>query len=200
MPGAEQKLLAVEATGSQSRLGDAVRHVLTELRGAPPTAIVLLSDGQTTEGEPLSKASELAERKGVPLYAIGLGSAEPARDIELTELLVDDVVFVDDAVRFQAKLSARGFAGEKAVVRLKELEPGSKDPASARELESKEVELPSDGQPKRVELVHHPKKTGERTFIIEVDKLPRELQTDNNRHRASGERAQGEAAGAGGRQ
>ena len=73
--GALVKLRAVEAAGSQSRLGDAVRQVLTELRGAPPTAIVLLSDGQTTEGEPLSKASELAAKKGVPLYAIGLGSA-----------------------------------------------------------------------------------------------------------------------------
>ncbi len=145
IPAAERELLAVEASGSQSRLGDAVRYVLTELRGAPPTAIVLLSDGQTTEGEPLAKAAELAERKGVPLYAIGLGSAEPARDIELTELLVDDVVFVDDAVRFQAKLSARGFAGEKAVVHLKELPPGSKDPASAREIDSKEVDLPKDG-------------------------------------------------------
>ena len=62
------------------------------------------TDGQTTEGEPLSKAAELAARKGVPLYTIGLGSSEPARDLELTELLVDDVVFVDDAVRFQAKL------------------------------------------------------------------------------------------------
>jgi hypothetical protein len=179
--GAEQKLLAAQASGSQSRLGDAVRYVLTELRGAPPSAIVLLTDGQNTEGEPLSKASELAARKGVRLYPIGLGSAEPARDIELTELLVDDVVFVDDAVHFQAKLSARGFAGEKAVVRLKELAPGSKDPAAARELESKEVELPRDLQPKRVELTHYPKTTGERTFIIEIDKLPRELQTDNNR-------------------
>ena len=181
VPGAEKELRAVEASGSQSRLGDAVRQVLTELRGAPPSAIVLLSDGQNTEGEPLSKASELAARKGVRLYTIGLGSAEPARDIELTELLVDDVVFVDDAVRFQAKLSARGFAGEKAIVRLKELEPGSKDPASARELESKEVELPADSKPTRVELTYNPKTTGERTFIIEVDKLPRELQTDNNR-------------------
>ena len=86
--------------------------------------MVLFSDGQTTEGEPLSKAAELAKRKGVPLFAVGLGSAEPARDIELTELLVDDVVFVDDAVRFQAKLLARGFQGEKVIVRLKELRAG----------------------------------------------------------------------------
>ena len=172
---------AIEPIGAQSRLGDGVRQVLTELRGAPPSAIVLLSDGQTTEGESLSKAAELAARKGVPLFTVGLGSAEPARDIELTELLVDDVVFVDDAVRFQAKLLARGFQGEKVMVRLKELEPGSRDPKTARELESNEVDAPANGQPKRVELVYHPKTTGERTFILEVDPRPRELQTDNNR-------------------
>ena len=32
-----------------------------------------------------------------------------------------------------------------------------------------------------MELVYHPKTTGERTFILEVDPRPRELQTDNNR-------------------
>ena len=131
----------------------------------------------------------------MPLYTIGLGSPEPARDLELTELLVDDVVFVDDAVRFQAKLLARGFAGEKVVVRLKELDPGSTDPKAARELESIEVELPADGQPKRVELVHRPKTTGELTFILEVDPQPRELQTDNNRIERVDHRPQGEAQG-----
>jgi len=80
-------------------------------------------------------ASELAARKGVPLYTIGLGSPDPARDLELTELLVDDVVFVDDAVRFQVKLSARGFQGQKLKVQLKEREPGSNDPkADLREV------------------------------------------------------------------
>jgi len=172
---------ALQADGGQTRLGDGVRHVLTELRGAPPSAIILFTDGQTTEGEPLSKASELAAQKGVPLYTIGLGSAEKARDIELTELLVDDVVFVDDTVRFQAKLLARGLSGEKVAVRLKEREPNSSGTGAEKELESKEVEAPPDGQTKRVELVYRPKVTGERTFILEVDKRPRELQTDNNR-------------------
>ena len=174
-------LRKVEPTGGQTRLGDGVRYVLTELRGAPPSAIVLFTDGQTTEGEPLSKAAELAERKGVPLFTVGLGSAEPARDIELTELLVDDVVFVDNAVRFQAKLLARGFKGEHVVVRLKEQTAGSGDPAAAQDLQSKELEAPADGEPAKVELVHHPKTTGERTYILEVEPRPRELQTDNNR-------------------
>jgi len=171
----------LEPTGAQSRLGDGLRQVLTELRGAPPSAIVLLTDGQTTEGEPLVKAAEMAARKGVPVFAVGLGSAEPARDIELTDLLVDDVVFVDDIVRFQAKLLAKGFQGQKLVVRLKEQTPGSKDQKTAKELQSIEVDAPADGQSRRVELVHRPKETGERTFVLEVEPRPRELQTENNR-------------------
>ena len=61
-----EKLKKVEASGDQSRLGSGVRQVLTELRGVPPTAIVLLTDGQTTEGETVARVAEFAARKGVP--------------------------------------------------------------------------------------------------------------------------------------
>ncbi len=175
------KIKAVEPTGGQSRLGAGVRQVLTELRGVPPSAIVLLSDGQTTEGESLAKAAEFAARKGVPIYAIGLGNPEPPRDVELTELLVDDVAFVDDLVRFQAKLLSRGFAGKEVTVRLKERDRSSQDPKADREIESIRVTIPPDGQPKRIEIGHRPKQTGEMLYTLEVDSLPRELQADNNK-------------------
>ncbi|MBV8487195.1 MAG: VWA domain-containing protein, partial [Planctomycetaceae bacterium] len=178
---ASRKLRAAQAKGSQSRLGDATRQVLTELRGAPPSAIVLLTDGQTTEGEPLSKAAELSARKGVPVFTIGVGSAEKARDLELTELLVDDIVFADDVVRFQAKLLSRGFQGQKVTLRLKEKDRANPDRKTERELQSIDVEAPADGQPRRVELTHRPKTTGERTFVLEVSSQPRELQLENNR-------------------
>ncbi len=110
----------VEPSGDQSRLGAGIRQVLTELRGVPPTAIVLLTDGQTTDGETVAKAAEFAARKEVPLFPIGLGDPDAPRDIELSELLVDDVVFVDDLVRFQPKLTAKGFAGQELTVRLKQ--------------------------------------------------------------------------------
>jgi hypothetical protein len=178
---AVEKLRKVEARGGQSQLGEGVRQVLTELRGAPPSAIVLLSDGQTTDGEPLAKAADFAARKGVPLYTIGLGDPEPARDLELTELLVDDVVFVDDLVRFQAKLLARGFNGQDITVRLRERAPTATDPKATRDLETIHVAAPPDGQPKRIEIGHRPKQTGEITYILDIDPMPRELQTENNK-------------------
>ncbi len=181
VPRAVELVRGLEPGGAESRLGDALKQVLTELRGAPPSAMVLLSDGRTTDGESLTKAAEGAARKGVPIYAVGLGSAEPARDVELGELLVDDVVFVDDAVRFQVKVSARGFASDPLRLRLKERDPSSADPKAERELESIEIPAPLDGQPRKVELIHRPRTTGTRGYIVEVDPLPRELQTANNR-------------------
>ncbi|WP_240907038.1 VWA domain-containing protein [Paludisphaera rhizosphaerae] len=178
---AVEKIREVKPTGPQTRLGDGVRQVLTELRGAPPSALILLSDGQTTEGEPLARAVEAASRKGVPIYTLGLGSAEPARDLELSDLLVDDVVFVDDAVRFQAKLAARGFAGQRATVRLREKTPGADPNDPGRLIKEVDVDVPPDGKPARVEILHEPKEVGEKTFVLDVDPRPRELQTDNNR-------------------
>ena len=176
-----EKIKKLEATGAQSRLGEGVRKVLTELRGVPPTAILLLSDGQTTDGETLSDAAKFAGRKGVPIVEIGLGDPEPARDLELNELLVDDVVFVDDLVRFQPKLSSKGFAGQDVALRLFEKDPASADPNAKRLLETITVQAPPDGQPKRVEITHRPKKTGQITYVVEIDVKDRELDPNNNR-------------------
>lgn len=174
-------LRKVEAKEEQTRLGDSLRQVLTELRGAPPTAVLLFSDGQTTDGEPLAKSAELARQRGVPVFTVGLGDARPARDLELTDLQVEDVVFVDDAVKFEARLASRGFAGEKVNVRLLRRRSDSADPNSLEPLESQVVTAPPDGQSGRVEIVYRPKETGEHIFTLEVEPKPRELQTDNNR-------------------
>ena len=169
-----------EPNGGQTRLGDSVEQVLTELRGAPPSEILSLTAGQTTEGEPLDKSAELAARKGVPIYPVGLGSPEPPRDLELSELLVDDVVFVDDLVRFQAKLTSKGFEGQEIVVHLKERPPGTADPSAATEIDTIRVPAPPDGQTRVIEIGHRPKRTGEVTYTLEIDPRPRELQADNN--------------------
>ena len=195
--GAARSSREVEATGGQTRLGDGVRQVLTELRGVPPSAILLLTDGQTTDGEPLAKAAELAARKGVPLYTVGLGSPEPARDLELTELLVDDVVFVDDLVRFQAKLLARGFAGPEgrrpAQGARRRSAPTPKPTASSRSIRGRRPRPTASRSGSR--SVTGPRQTGERHLHprgrAPAPRAPGREQPD----RAHRQRPQGEAQG-----
>jgi hypothetical protein len=175
-----EQLEKVEPTGAESRLGDGLRQVLTELRGAPPTAVLLLTDGQTTDGEPLAKAAEFARSKDVPVFPVGLGDPAPARDLALSDLQVDEVAFVDDQVRFEARLGGQGFAGQPIEVALKR-RPAGADPKSAEVVDRRPFPAPTDGQQARVELRHRPKETGDYIYTLEIEPRPRELQVENNR-------------------
>ncbi len=119
VPGIVTEIRSAVPAGERTRLGAGVRAVLDELRGTAPAGLVLLSDGINTDGPPLADAAEYARRRGVPLFTIGLGSQQPLRELKLSDLLVDDVVFVNDVVTFECRLTASGFQGKKVVVSLR---------------------------------------------------------------------------------
>lgn len=159
-----------------SRLGQAVRTVLADLRGTPPAAILLLTDGVTTDGPTVADAAQYARRRGVPLLTVALGTRKPVRDIELSDLLVDEVVFLDDVVYFDGTISSLGFSGERVEVTLRQQ-------GSETVLAHTEVTLDSDGSPRKVRLAHRPSQVGEFEFVMEVTPLDGEAQVENNRSR-----------------
>ncbi len=157
-----------------TRLGDGLQRVLDDFRGAPPVAIVLLSDGVTTEGTPLADATEQARRKGVPLFAVGLGRDSPPRDIELADVLVDDVVFANDLVSLQAQIKASGLEGQSAKITLRR--EGVAEP-----LAEQTVALPDTGKTLTVRLVDRPTQPGEVKYAVEVAVREDETNKQNNR-------------------
>lgn len=169
-----EEIRSCEPSGEATRLGSAVRTVLDDLRGTAPAAIVLLSDGVNTDGPSLVEAAAYARRKGVPLFTVGLGDDRPIRDLKLTDLLVDDVVFVDDLTYFEAKLSGAAFEGRQVEVTLRrEGKPGV--------LARTKVTVGPDDRPQPVRIAYRPKEEGEFRFVMEVTPQEGELQTDNNR-------------------
>ena len=130
------------------------RTVLDDLRGTPPSAIVLMSDGINTDGETLVDAAAYARRKNVPLFALALGSEDPIRNLKLHDLLVDEVVFVDDVVHFEFKLTGSGFEGKTVNVALKKK-------GDSAELANVQVRVGADNQPQDVRLPYRPTEVGE---------------------------------------
>ena len=163
-------------TSQSTRIGDALLRVVDDFRGAPPAAAILLSDGVVTEGASLSDAAQSLRSAGVPLLAVGMGSAKPPRDIELADVLVDDAVFVNDVVSFQAQIKATGLEGQPAKVVLRregELAP----------LAELAVVLPAAGKTLSVRLTDRPTKAGDATYVVEI--TPREDETDKKNNRQS---------------
>src|SRR5262249_49673925 len=82
---AVQSILEMRADPAHdsSQLGTAVRQALNDFRGSSLAAVILLSDGVTTEGEDLSAVSKYAAQMGVPLFFVGVGDAHELRDVYL---------------------------------------------------------------------------------------------------------------------
>lgn len=175
---ATSQLRADGSDAQSSRLGEAVQHGLANLSGGTPAAMVLLTDGANTEGATLAQAAQLSRRKGVPLFLVGIGSEQPPRDVELTNLLVDDVVFVDDIIAFQATVKSQGLDGNTARVTLRRA-------GQAGVLSETVVELAVDGSSQSVRLTYRPTEPGNYDFEIAVDPIDDlidgETDTTNNR-------------------
>jgi hypothetical protein len=162
-----------EPQGQTTRLGYGLRSMLNDLRGAPPAAVILLSDGVTTEGETLTEAASYARRKGVPVFTVGLGSESPAKDLALSDLLVDEVVFVDDVINFEFSLTGAGFDNRAVKVTLNEK-------SASQPLAERTVNVLPDGKPDKLRIPYRPTKVGDFEFSVEVEQLPEEIRHDNN--------------------
>ncbi len=164
VPGIVAELKAAQAKGDRTPLGAAIRGALDELRGTTPAALVLATDGINTEGPGLLDAATYARRKGVPLLLIGLGSDRPARYLKLSDLDVEDVVFINDLVHFRFKFSASGFAGKKLAIVLREKKQPDGSPAEKARIE---VTAGADGRAQEVVLPYRPTQTGTFRYTIE---------------------------------
>lgn len=165
---ARKALRRLEAEGKESRLGTAVRQVLDHYRGSSLTAIAMLTDGVTTRDEKIGDVAEFAAQKGVPLFFVGIGDDHPIRDLRLHDLKVEDTVYVNDRVIFEANLTGQGYKDLTVPVVLKVKQKDGTEKVLGREM----VRVDPTGKPKKIQLRDQPDKPGRRLYIVEVE-LPK---------------------------
>jgi hypothetical protein len=179
LPALAKALQELRADGPTSELGTAVRQVLNDFRGSSLAAVVMFTDGVTTEGEDLPRVSRYAAQSGVPLFFVGMGDSHEVRDLKLHDLQVEDVVYVKDTLIFEGRLTAQGYTDGRTVpVTLSEkLRDGTLKRLNAEE----RVTTDPQGKPVKFRLRYQPQEPGEKTFVIKVPKQVDEANEDNNR-------------------
>jgi hypothetical protein len=161
---ARKAVAGLKAHADESRLGTVVRQVLDHFRGSSLAAVVMFTDGVTTRDENLAQVADYAAQKGVPLFFVGVGDDHELRDLKLHDLQVEDTVYVNDNLVFDARLTGHGYKDLTVPVVLKEK---MKD-GSEIELARKMVRVDPQGKSVKVQLNHQPKKAGEKVFIVQV--------------------------------
>ncbi|HEY4262179.1 MAG TPA: hypothetical protein VGM98_18570, partial [Schlesneria sp.] len=169
------EISSLHADGEQTRPAPSVKKVLADLRGTPPAALILFTDGvaSVSEVDKLSTVAESVRRKGTQLHIVGLGSDEASKDVLIYDTLVDEVAFVGDPMSFTAKVKSFGYAGKKLTLRLRK-------EGEDTVLTTQEIKAPPDGQPLKVELSYTSSKPGELDLILEVVPQSDETNKQNN--------------------
>lgn len=168
-----RSLSVIGETAEGTSLGGAVGFALRELPGRVLAAVVLLTDGVSTQGPSLETTVREASSFHVPIYSVAVGSERRRPDIVVENLIVEELVFPGDRLQVEAMLRATGFSGRTATVKLY----GDKAQTA---LAQTEVELPTDGEETSVRLALRPTEPGDLALELVVEPFEREINRENN--------------------
>ncbi len=146
----------------------ALRKVAEEKDRSNIGAALLISDGSYNLGQnPLYEA----EAFGIPLFTVGIGDSTEQKDVLITKVLTNELVYNQTEVPVDVTIKSSGFKAEEVEVVLWE---GSK------ELSRSQLTLEDGTREYAVRLSYTPEGEGIKKYSVRVSRLAGELTTTNN--------------------
>ncbi len=163
-----EKILA--PSGSETRLGQAMRDLIQKERSPVLSGIVLLSDGGQNAGISPDAALELAREAKIPVFAVGLGSDKQPKNVRVSDLTVPARAYPGDRYAITGFLQARHMAGEVVTVQVLSRPAGTRaaDEGTGKLLDTRQVTLGADGEIVPVKFELTPEELGRRTICFRV--------------------------------
>lgn len=155
-----------------TQIGSAIEHVIDAAAGQPVSAIVILSDGQSTGGLSPTKAIATAGRSRTSLFTVPIGSRRRLQDVSIIDVYTSSEVAIGDTVRVAVTIESHGFDERSTTVELREGE---------KTLDVKELTL-SSAEQQQLELVFVADEPGLHylnVFIPSFSEEPEMLRSNN---------------------
>jgi hypothetical protein len=166
-----------QAAGPRTDLAATLLGALSREPGTQLAAVVLLTDGRDTEGGDLAGAAKAAAREGVPLYAVGIGSAVPPRNVAVEEVSAPEQTIRGLPLSLTAFVRAQGFEGRSVdlVLTATDLATGRSE-----DLPAAPTQLPADGLRQAVRFSYVPPEPGRYRFAARASPLAGEMRAEDN--------------------
>ena len=169
-------------TDSESDLGTALYSVIDSVRDQRLVAILLASDGVQNAADPeieLAQASRLLEESQTPLITVPLGQSVETRefaDISVENMADQFSMWVNNDLRVNATVRARGFANQEIPVQLVVTDPDGNEEVvdTVRQLFTRQSEAIN------VELNYTADRAGQFRLTVRAEPQPGEISPRNN--------------------
>ncbi len=112
----------LEPQGGETRIGQSVRQIINDERGAPISAVIVFSDGGQNAGIDISAAIKAAQEAKIPVYTVALGSAVRPTSVRVSDLVAPARAYPGDAFQVTGYLQSQGLNGRSVTVELSVLD------------------------------------------------------------------------------
>jgi hypothetical protein len=172
--------------GLETRVGESVMSVLQREAGDGLAGVVVLTDGASNAGTDAGAARQLAVRRKIRLFAVGVGSLELPDNVQLVNVQVPSDVHVGDAYGFSVFVKGQGagvLGKDVEIELLRKPESGEGEPDE--KVDSQTVQLPLDAGPVEVKFDLTPETPGRFEFLVRAVTPTgiTELSSDDNHRR-----------------
>jgi hypothetical protein len=183
-PGRWNKFLT--PGGTETQLGTALSQLINDESGWPLAGIVVFTDGGQNAGMAPEAAVELARKAKIPIFPVGVGSAQTPTNVRVSDLVAPARAYPGDDYTVTGYLQAQGMAGQVVEVQLLSRESadgaGGSKTGGGQIVSSHQVTLGGDGEVVPVKFELTPEETGRRTLCFRVQAPPSDRNpTDNQR-------------------
>ena len=178
--------VALQPTGLETRIGDALRYLVDRESGGPIAGIVLISDGNHNAGIDPRVAVEIARQAEIPLFTVGMGLDRRPINVRIADLQAPSRVYPGDSFTVTGFLQAYGMEGRSVKVQLFSRPDGGDDAGNVPELEDELTVtlLESDKViPARFEVT--PQEPGRRVYRLRVQAPAQDHDARDNERNAT---------------
>jgi hypothetical protein len=165
---------ALRPEGTETRLGQALRQVVSEERAAPVSAVVLFSDGQQNSGVGMHSAIDAAQEARIKVYTVGVGADRLPANVRVYKIAVVPRAYPGDPLAVKGLVQGSQLAGQSVTVELLIRDAESDAPGSGRLLDTREILLGADGETVPVEFELTPTETGRKTLCLRARPHPQD--------------------------
>jgi hypothetical protein len=156
--------------GTETRIGDALRHLINRERGGPIAGIVLVTDGGNNAGLDADAAAAIASDAGIPIFAVGLGGDKRPANVRIVDFEAPSRVYPGDSFSMTGYVQAYGLTGRSVRVELHSVpeENADDENVEAEFEEERRVTLGGDGEIVALRFEVVPTQQGRRQYRLRV--------------------------------
>ena len=155
--------------GSETRLGQSLRQLVSEERTYPVAGIIVFTDGDQNAGIDPTVAIEAAREANIPVYSVGIGSEKRPANVRISDFVAPARAFPGDRFVITGYIQAQELADRMVTVELTSRPAGSSNATQEGKLEGSErISLAAKGEVVPVKFEIAPEDAGRRTFRISI--------------------------------